>query len=173
MGRRGGLALPGGGMQAQGGGGRAQCAPGQGAANQTTAAGSNNGGAAGDSAIVFNVDAQKLPKASDLKAYLFPSTVTISVTDQDIRIVTREAFPDLGSLINSLPILGMTPGGKALVNSAKPPGAGQTPDAAATGGADGGSGAATPPAAGAAAPTTKATPPGGAGRKGGGRRRDE
>lgn len=154
-------------MQVQGGGGRTRGGAGQGEANQTTAAGSNTGGAAGDSAIVFNIDAAKLPKASDLKAFLFPSTVTISVTDRDIRIVSREAFPDLGSLINSLPVVGMTPGGKALVNSAKAPGGGQTPDAAATGGAAGGGGAATPPAAGAAAPTTKATPPGGAGRRGG------
>ena len=120
---------------------------------------------------MFNIDAAKLPKASDLKSFLFPSTVTISVTDQDIRIVSREAFPDLGSLINALPVAGMTPGGKALVNSAKAPVAGQTPDAAAPGG-PGAAGAATPPA-GAAAPTTKATAPGGAARRGAGRSRDE
>ena len=136
--RRSGMAMPGGGMQTQGGGGRTRGGLTQGAANQTTGAGSNTGGAAGDSAIVFNIDAQKLPKASDLKAYLFPSTVTISVTDQDIRIVSREAFPDLGSLINSLPVLGMTAGGKALVNSAK------APDPAATGGAAGGAAGAAP-----------------------------
>ena len=56
---------------------------------------------AGDSAIVFNIDAEKLPKASDLKSYLFPSTLTISVTDQDIRIVSREAFPDFASLFGA------------------------------------------------------------------------
>ena len=58
-------------------------------------------GSPGESAIVFNIDAEKLPKASDLKSYLFPSTIAISVTDQDIRIVSREAFPDFASLVGA------------------------------------------------------------------------
>ena len=69
QGRRSGMAMPGGGMQTQGSGMRTRGGPGQGAANQTTGAGSNTGGRAGDSAIVFNIDAEKLPKASDLKSY--------------------------------------------------------------------------------------------------------
>ncbi len=175
QGRRGGLAMPGGGMAPQGAGPvRGRPGGGQGAPNQATAAGSNNGGGStGEPAIVFNVEAEKLPKASDLKSHLFPSTIAISVTDQDIRIVSREAFPDLGSLINALPILGMTPFGKALIDKAKVPAATPTPDASATGGAQGGAaGAGAPPTA--APPTTKATPPGGVGGRGAGaRRRDQ
>ena len=156
-GRRGGLSLPGGGMRAQGGG-RAPAAPVPGAANQATAAGGNTGGAGGDSAIVFNVDAEKLPKASDLKSHLFPSTLTISATDQYIRIVSREAFPDLGSLINTLPVLGATPSGKAFVEAAKARAAGPTSEAGATGGTPGGAGASTPPGGGGAAAQPRRPP---------------
>ena len=51
-----------------------------------------------DSAMIqFKIDADKLPKADDLKTYLFASTLSVTVSDQDIRFVSRGAFPSLGS----------------------------------------------------------------------------
>ena len=47
--------------------------------------------------IQFKIDADKLPKADDLKTYLFASTLSVTVSDQDIRFVSRGAFPSLGS----------------------------------------------------------------------------
>jgi hypothetical protein len=45
--------------------------------------------------IVLKVDADKLPSASDLKTHLFPATLSVTVTDPEIRFITRGAFPDL------------------------------------------------------------------------------
>ncbi len=45
--------------------------------------------------IQFKIDADKLPKADDLKTYLFASTLSVTVSDQDIRFVSRGAFPNL------------------------------------------------------------------------------
>jgi hypothetical protein len=160
---RGGLAAPGGRgamagpSGARGGVGGPAGAPSN---SQGTPPGSSAAGSPGDTAIVFNIDAEKLPKASDLKAHLFPSTFTISVTDQEIRMTSREAFPDLGSLVKSLPMLGMLPGAKALIDLTKTPAAGDAQAAAA--------GAATAQPAAAPAATPKAAPPGG--RRGGGGR---
>jgi hypothetical protein len=151
--RGGGLAAPGG----RGAMAGPRGAPGGGAPNQGTPAGSSATGSSGDSAIVFNIDAEKLPKASDLKSYLFPTTFTISVTDHEVRMTSREAFPDLASLINSLPGLGMLPGAKALIDATKTPPAAETQAPAA------GPATATPGAA-----TPKAAPAGG--RRGGGAR---
>ena len=99
-GRRGGMAAPGGSTSIAPSSGR----PGGGGPPNVMIGGNSgssnaSGGSTGEPAIVFNIDAEKLPKASDLKSYLFPSTITISVTDQDIRIVSRQAFPDLASLV--------------------------------------------------------------------------
>ena len=62
-----------------------------------------------DAMIVIKVDADKLPKAADLKAHLFPTTFAISVADQEIRFVSRGAFPDLSVLIGMVPAVGMMP----------------------------------------------------------------
>jgi hypothetical protein len=59
--------------------------------------------------IVIKVDANKLPKAADLKAQLFPSTFSISVADQEIRFISRGAFPDLTMVIGTIPAAGMLP----------------------------------------------------------------
>ena len=49
-----------------------------------------------DSAMIqFKIDADKLPKADDLKTYLFASTLSVTVSDQDIRFVSRGAFLNL------------------------------------------------------------------------------
>jgi hypothetical protein len=63
------------------------------------------------------------------------------------------AFPDIASLVNSLPALGMFPAAKPLLDMAQTPAAGEKPAAA---------GADTPPAA---PPQGKAAAPGG-GRRG-------
>jgi hypothetical protein len=47
--------------------------------------------------IQFKIDADKLPKAEDLKSYLFADTLSVTVSDQDIRFVSRSAFPNLAS----------------------------------------------------------------------------
>ena len=59
--------------------------------------------------IVIKVDPDKLPKASDLKAQLFPATLSVHVSDQDLRFITRTAFPDLSVLVGTIPAFGMMP----------------------------------------------------------------
>ena len=48
--------------------------------------------------ITLKVDPAKLPKSEDLKAHMFPSTLAVAADDQAVRIVTREAFPDIVNL---------------------------------------------------------------------------
>jgi hypothetical protein len=114
--------------------------------------------------IQFKIDADKLPKAEDLKNYLFASTVSITVSDQDIRLISREAFPNLASNLNSVSMAMIMPSLKSFVESQQ-----QAAQAAAA--------ATTPPAA-----TQPAAGPGGGrpggpggpgGRPGGRRRGDE
>jgi hypothetical protein len=47
--------------------------------------------------VVFQIDPAKMPKADALKAFLFPGYMALSADDREIRLVTREAFPDVGS----------------------------------------------------------------------------
>jgi hypothetical protein len=83
---------------------------------QANSGSSSPGGTAGDAAsgtttenmIVLKVDPDKLPSAADLKAHLFPTTLSVTVSDPEIRVVTRGAFPDL-----SLP-LGMVSAGSMM-----------------------------------------------------------
>ena len=42
--------------------------------------------------VELKVDSDKLPKADDLRARYFLSTFAVTVNDQDIRLVTRQAF---------------------------------------------------------------------------------
>jgi hypothetical protein len=114
-------------------------------------------GSPGELAIVFNIDAEKLPKASDLKSHVFPSTIAISVTDQDIRIVSREAFPDFAALVGALPVAAMMPGVQAMVELSKAADKGQT-QGASTGTPPSGTPAAAPPGGAAG---KKAAAPGG------------
>jgi hypothetical protein len=105
---------------------------------------SSTPGSSGDAALVLNFDAEKLPKSGDLKSYLFPSTVAISVTEEDIQIVSRAAFPDLSALVGALPVAAMMPGVQAMVDLSK------LADKSPTNGA-----------AGTGTPQPAATPPGG------------
>jgi hypothetical protein len=116
--------------------------PGGGIGN--TPSNSNAPGSSGESAIVFNIDAEKLPKPGDLKAHLFPSTLTISVSDQDIRIVSRGAFPDFSSLVRLAPIAGLMPAARSILDPSKVAGAGQTAGAAAQPASPGAPGASRP-----------------------------
>ena len=71
--------------------------------------GNGSASAANEAMIVIKVDSDKLPKAADLRAHLFPTTFSISVADQEIRFVSRGAFPDLTSVIGVIPAAGMMP----------------------------------------------------------------
>ena len=59
--------------------------------------GNSTTGSSDAAMIQFKIDADKLPKAEDLKAYLFGSTLSVTVSDQDIRFESRGAFPNLAS----------------------------------------------------------------------------
>ncbi len=54
--------------------------------------GNNDGGIPADAMIELKVDSDKLPKAEDLRSRYFLTTFAITVSDQDIRFVQREAF---------------------------------------------------------------------------------
>jgi hypothetical protein len=68
---------------------------GPGAPGGAPAAGGNNPPSPGDGTIELKVDADKLPQAEAIRSRLFLTTVSIDVTDQEIRLVTRKAFPNL------------------------------------------------------------------------------
>ena len=53
--------------------------------------------ASGATTLQFDIDPAKLPKADDLRAKLFPGSFAISADDQEVRIVSRQAFPNLVS----------------------------------------------------------------------------
>lgn len=42
----------------------------------------------------IQVRPDQLPKADELKAFMFPTSTSVVVDDETVRIVTREAFPD-------------------------------------------------------------------------------
>jgi len=76
----GGLAVPGGPAVA---GGSAAPAP--------------NAPPGGPQMLVLQVDAAKLPSAEAVRALLFPSVTSAEVTEEGLRIVVRQAFPNLGN----------------------------------------------------------------------------
>ena len=114
-GARGPMMGSGSGPGAPGMGGSGARAPGMGGSGSMSPGGAGgpggNGaaGAATESMIVLKVDSDKLPKAADLKAHLFPTTFSISVAEQEIRFVSRGAFPDLSMIIGVIPAAGMMP----------------------------------------------------------------
>jgi hypothetical protein len=52
-------------------------------------------GSAADAMVELKVESDKLPKADDLRARMFLTSLSVAVSDQDIRLITREAFPNL------------------------------------------------------------------------------
>lgn len=61
------------------------------------------GAAPADELIQIQVDPAKLPKADALRALLFPGTFAVAEDDQEVRFVTRQAFPNV-----MVPLSGMT-----------------------------------------------------------------
>jgi hypothetical protein len=70
--------------------------------------------------IALKVDPDKLPSASDLKAHLFPETLSVTVNDPEIRIVTRGAFPDLSLPVGLASAGAMMPFLKPLIDGLPP-----------------------------------------------------
>jgi hypothetical protein len=75
-----------------GGGGPMPEREGSGGAPEPGAGGNNGPDIPADAMVELKVDSDKLPKADDLRSRYFLSTVAITVNDQDIRLVTRQAF---------------------------------------------------------------------------------
>ncbi len=121
------------------------------------------GGSGSDpSSFTFKIDADKLPKSSDLQPLVFPSMRSISVTNEDIRFVSRAAFPDLTVPIGLVPLAFVMPSIRAALDKLP---AAPAQDAQAAGA--GTQPAATAPAAGAREPAkSKMQPPGRRGRRG-------
>jgi len=117
--------------------------------SENPAAASTEGGSTGDSMVVLKVDPDKLPKAADLKAHLFPSTLCIAISDQEIRFVSRGAFPNLSLSAGLAPIAAALPAVRSLIEHGKPPQDGAAGSPAVAGGAPGQTG--SQPAANAAA----------------------
>jgi len=136
----------------------------------SSAAGSTTAGSTADSMVVLKVDSDKLPKAADLKAYLFPSTVSITASDQEITFISRGAFPDLSLSTAVAPIAAAMPAFQSLIDRLKPSPDGAAASPSAAGSQPGASGATTPGPAGggpATPATSKEAPAAGpAGRRG-------
>jgi len=106
-------------------------------------------GGSQDAMIQLKVDPGKLPKAEELKALMFPSTLAVVVDDTSIRLISRESFPNVvsGLGIGAAFASGFVPAfnaarANAMAAAGVPPG--QSAPAAAPGNLPG---AAQPPAA--------------------------
>ena len=144
-----------GGPGGQGGPGTPGFGPGPGMGGQN----SNTGNAlTADEMLTLSVETSKLPKPEELKSMLFPGLVTIGVTDQEIRLTTRSAFPNLGSPILSIASAILIPKLAQARATAATAAAAAAASAAATAEAQAAQGA----------PGAPGTPPGGPGRPGGG-----
>ena len=67
-------------------------APGAGNPNSSGAPGA---APAGPKPFIIQVDAAKLPSAAAIKALLFPSFLAVESTNEELRIVSRDAFPSI------------------------------------------------------------------------------
>jgi hypothetical protein len=106
--------------------------------------------------LTLNIDQAKLPKADELRNLMFPSSLAIATDDQEVRIITRAAFPNVMSPTSALGIALAMPAINAARQAAMkaagvsaPAPAGGPPAGAATG--PGAAGA--PPAGPAGAPS--------------------
>jgi hypothetical protein len=80
-------------------------------------------GSAADAMVELKVDPDKLPKADDIRSRLFLSTLALTVSDQDIRLIQRRAFPNVFTW--SIAGVGGITGAIAGAQGAQAPGAGQ------------------------------------------------
>ena len=104
--------------------------------------------------FVLQVDAAKLPKADSIKALLFPSMLSVEVTETEIRIVSREAFPELPDPSKTMGIsqfATMLKGQGGLSSLLTPPATGNGP-ASGPGMSRPGAGAGAPGGGGSVAP---------------------
>ena len=131
-------------------------------------------GGSQDAMIQLKVDAAKLPKAEELKALMFPSTLAVVVDDTSIRLVSRESFPNV---VSGLGMGAAFAGGfvPAFINAARArvlTAAGVPPGQAAPTPAPGNPPAAAQPPAAGAGPARMGGPrgPGRGDRPGGGGR---
>ncbi len=92
---------------APGGAGAGPAGAPRGADQGQPGAGSSN--SSDPSMVIFQIDADKMPKSADLKPMVFPSAYWIAVTDQEIRFVSRSAFPDISGPISLVPLLFVMP----------------------------------------------------------------
>ncbi len=147
-----------------GGGGAAPGGPG-GPGGETPAAASGPAGP-----LTFQIAPELLPKAEELKSRLFPSSFALAVDDENVTVVFRSAFVDLGDTNPALVSAILMP----AVQSARQA-AGLPPLAAPPGGAGGAApGAGGQPGAVAPGPNGQpgAVAPGGPQGRRGGRRAD-
>lgn len=126
------------------------------------------GGNPSDEPFRLEVDKSKLPSPSSLRALMFPSSMSVSMEDDGLKIVFREAFPELVSertvvtaMLQPLIVKMMNSAGFKL-NAAAAAGAESAAPAAGAGGPPAGAGG---PPAGAGGPPAGApgAPGGGAG----------
>jgi hypothetical protein len=128
--------------------------------------------ASSEEMIVLRVDSDLLPKVEDVKARLFPSTLAINVSEQDVRFAWRAAFPDLGFPIELAPLVASLPAVRQWGERLRQMAADATNDAAATAaGSSEGPAPQSPPAAGAQAAGKSQAPAAPPGRGRGGRNR--
>ncbi|AGA25752.1 hypothetical protein [Singulisphaera acidiphila] len=82
--------------------------------------------------LILRIDPAKLPSEAALKALMFPATVAVAVDDQEVRFISRQAFPNLISPETPIDRLFRMMGGRMVPNMAAsagvnlpaPPGAG-------------------------------------------------
>ena len=130
----------------------------------------NGSGLTNDEMLTLSVESDKLPKPEDLKASLFPSLYSISVTDQEIRFTSRSAFPNLGSPLGAIAGVFLLPklfqAREAATAAASPPAAAQNQATPGAPGAPGQPAAAPGVSSPGGAPGASApggSPPGGRG----------
>ena len=86
---------PGGGRMGRRPGGPGMNAPGGGEGGAPGPGSNNPTGTPSDGTIELKVEADKLPQAEAIRSRLFLTTVSLDVSDQEIRFVMRKAFPNL------------------------------------------------------------------------------
>jgi len=104
---------------------------------------------AANSELKFNIEPDKMPKADELRAKMFPGTVAVTSDDQEIKIVTRDSFPDVLSATasGSVGTAMLLPAVQAARNAARRAAAGALPPGGGAGGAAAPPATGTPPAA--------------------------
>lgn len=121
--------------------------PGQGGPPAEAGGAGNSEASAGGGLLQFNIDAAKLPKAEELRSRMFPSTFSIVIDDQEVRLVSRTSFPNLISTTSGVGVALALPAVQAARAAARnaaglppetpPPGLNATPAGGPPGAAPG------------------------------------